>query len=142
MSTLNTYSHLSFHKNLLLPFNESNKGRHLFVALEMSLLRAATLLVRLCTSLVLPKDCISIKAYIFPKLASMPRCLTINPRNFPKAMPNAHLRGFSFIRYVLRILNVSVKMGDMVRCNFGLDEHVVNLNLHGLVDLFFEHHVD
>ena len=47
LSALNACSHLSSHKNPLLPFNESKKGRHFSVALEMNLLRAATLPVRL-----------------------------------------------------------------------------------------------
>ena len=47
LSDLNGFSHFSSHKNLLLPFNESKKGRHLSVALEMNLLRATTLPVKL-----------------------------------------------------------------------------------------------
>ena len=47
LSDPNAYSYFSSHKNLLLPFNESNKGRHSSVALEMNLLRAATLSVKL-----------------------------------------------------------------------------------------------
>ena len=47
LNDLNARSYLSSHKNLLLPFNESKKGMHLLVALEMNLLRAATLPVKL-----------------------------------------------------------------------------------------------
>ena len=75
----------------------------------MNLLRAATLLVRLYTFLVLLKYRMSINACIFSGLAFILGWLTINPRNFPETTPNAHLRGFNFIRYILRILNVSVK---------------------------------
>ena len=47
LSDLNAYSHLSSHENFLLPFNESKKGRHLSMALEIKLLRAATLPIKL-----------------------------------------------------------------------------------------------
>ena len=46
LSDPNACSHLSSHKNLLMPFNESKKGRRLSMALEMNLLRAATLPVK------------------------------------------------------------------------------------------------
>ena len=72
LSALNAWSHLWSHMNLLLPFNESKKGRHFSMALEMNLLRAATLPVRLCTSLVLLGDRISIRVYVFLRLASVP----------------------------------------------------------------------
>ena len=34
------------------------------------------------------------------------------------------------------------QVGDVVKCNFGLDEYVINIDLHCLIDLFFEHHID
>ena len=68
---------------------------HLSMALEMNLLRVATHLVRLYTSLVLLRDRVSIRACIFSGLASMPHWLTINPRNFQEAMLTAHLRGLA-----------------------------------------------
>ena len=46
---------------------------HLYVALEMNLLRAATLPVKLYTSFVLLRNRILIHACIFSGLASMPR---------------------------------------------------------------------
>ena len=103
LSDINTCSHLSSHKNLLLPFSESKKGRHLSVALEINLLRAATLPVKLWTSFILLGDLMLMRACIFSGLASILQWLTIKPKNFLEATPNAHFNGFSFIRYLLRI---------------------------------------
>ena len=70
------------------------------MALEIDLLRATMLPVKLCTSFVLLGDHMSINTCIFSGLASISRWLTINLGNVLDAMPNAH---FS----TLRILNVS-----------------------------------
>ena len=75
----------------------------------MNLLRATTIPVRLYTSFVLLGDCISISACIFSGLGYVHHYLTMNPSNFLGAMPNVHFSGFSFIRYILRVLNVSAK---------------------------------
>ena len=107
LSDLNACSHLSSHKNLLLSFNESKKRRHLSVTLEMNLLRAATLPVRLWTSFVLVGDRMSIRAYIFSRLPSIPLWLTMKLRNFLKATLNVHFSRFNFIRYFRRITKVS-----------------------------------
>ena len=66
------------------------------MAFKINLLRAATLPVRLCTSLVLLEDHMSNRAFIFSGLAYMPRWLTMNPKNFPEATPKVHLRGVEF----------------------------------------------
>ena len=45
--------------------------------------------------------------FIFSGFASIPRWLTMKPRNFPADTPKAHLDGFSFMLYFLRIRNAS-----------------------------------
>ena len=79
------------------------------VALETNLLRAATLPVRDYTSLVVLGEHISRMALTFLGFASIPFCETINPRNFPEETPKAHLDGFNFMWYCLRVLNVSLR---------------------------------
>ena len=52
-------------------------------------------------------DGMSSTAFILSGFASIPRLLTMKPRNFPADTPKAHLAGFSFILYFLRIWNAS-----------------------------------
>ena len=99
--------HSSVHSNAF--FRTLKNGKHLSVALETNLLRAATRPVRDCTSLIFCGGFISRIALIFSGLASIPLCETMNPRNFPEATPKAHLLGFNFILYRLSVLKVSCK---------------------------------
>ena len=46
-------------------------------------------------------------AFILSGFASIPPLLTMKPKNFPADTPKAHLAGFSFILYSLRIWNAS-----------------------------------
>ena len=41
--------------------------------------------------------------FILSGFASIPRLLTIKPRNFPTETPEAHLAGFNFMLYSLKI---------------------------------------
>ena len=43
--------------------------------------------------------------FILSRFASIPRLLTMKPKNFPAETPKAHLDGFSFLLYSLRIWN-------------------------------------
>ena len=79
------------------------------VAFETNLLRAAILPVRDYTSLTVLGEDISRMALTFLGFASMPLCETINLRNFPEETPKAHLDGFSFMLYRLRVSNVSLR---------------------------------
>ena len=90
-------------------FKVLKKGRHLSVVLETKLLRAATLLVRDCTSFIVFGEDISIMALTFSGFASIPLCDIMKLRNFPKESPKAHLAGFSFMLYCLSVLNVSLR---------------------------------
>ena len=90
-------------------FKVLKKGRHLFVALETNLLRAATLPVSDCTSLIVFGEDISRIALTFSGFASIPLHDTINPRNFPEETLKAHLDGFNFMLYCLSVLIVSLR---------------------------------
>ena len=52
-------------------------------------------------------DGMSSTAFILSGFASIPRLLTMKPRNFPAETPKAHLVGFNFILYSLKIWNTS-----------------------------------
>ena len=43
--------------------------------------------------------------FILFGFASIPQLLTIKPKNFPAETPKAHLAGFGFMLYSLRIWN-------------------------------------
>ena len=42
-------------------------------------------------------------AFILYEFASIPRLLTMKPKNFPADTPEAHLAGFNFMLYSLKI---------------------------------------
>ena len=48
-------------------------------------------------------------AVILSGFASIPRLLTIKPKNFPAETPKAHLARFNFILYFFRIWNASAR---------------------------------
>ena len=52
-------------------------------------------------------DGMSSTTFILSGFASIPRLLTMKPRNFSADTPNAHLAGFNFMLYSLRIWNAS-----------------------------------
>ena len=60
-------------------------------------LNAAILPVRRLMSLMFDGGNISSTAFILYGFASIPRLLTIKPKNFQAETPKAHLAGFSFI---------------------------------------------
>ena len=73
------------------------------------MLRAATLPMKDCTSLIVFEEDISRMALTFFGFASIPLCDTMKPRNFPKDTPKEHLVEFSFILYCLSMLNISLR---------------------------------
>ena len=46
-------------------------------------------------------------SFILSIFASIPRLLTIKPKNFLAETPKAHLAGFNFMLYSIRIWNAS-----------------------------------
>jgi len=76
-------------------------------AFETNLLRAATHLVRLCTSLTFFGSSMLSIAWILSGFASIPLYETMKLRNFPDETPKAHLLRFSFMLYHLSMSKVS-----------------------------------
>ena len=99
--------HLSVHSNVFLRILKN--GKHLSIALETNLLRAATRLVRDWTSLIFRGGFMSSIAWVLSGFALIPLWETINPRNFPDNTPKAHLLGFNFMLYYLSVSNVSCR---------------------------------
>jgi hypothetical protein len=94
---------------LVLAFQEFEKGSPLSPSREMNLFRAAIHPVSFCTSLIVAGASMSVMAVIFIGLASVPRLLMMNPSNFPDCTPKMHLVGLSFHRNLRRLPNVSSK---------------------------------
>ena len=58
---------------------------------------------------MLDGDDISSIAFILSGFVSIPRLLTIKPKNFPAETPKAHFAGFNFMLYSFRIRNASTR---------------------------------
>ena len=54
-------------------------------------------------------DGMSSTAFILYGFASIPRLLTIKPKNFLAETPKAHLAGFKFMLYSFKIWNASAR---------------------------------
>lgn len=93
----------------LSPFKTLKNGEDLSVAFEIKQLSTTIRLVKLWTSFRFWEDLISIRAQIFLGLSSIPLWLSIYPRNFLDATPNAHLRGLGLILYLRRIWKVLLR---------------------------------
>ena len=101
----NAFWHSSVHSN---DFLETRKnGRHLSVALETNLFRAATLPFKLYTAFTVLGGSSSNMSRTFSGLTSIPLWDTMKPKNFPAVTPNTHLLGFNFMLYDRRVSNVS-----------------------------------
>jgi hypothetical protein len=100
-------SHSLLHVNAFLRILK--KGRHLSVDREMNWFRAAILPVSCYNCLMVRGGCISRTTFTFLGLASIPFCETMNPKNFPKETPKAHLDGFSFNLWSFSVLKVSLR---------------------------------
>lgn len=101
----------------------------------MNRFSAACFLVRLCTSLIVRGDFISVIALICSGLALIPRWLTINPMNFSEHTLNAHIFGLSFIMYLLSNSKVSSKCS---MCSIGsLDFVIISSTYTSIVHLIY-----
>lgn len=76
---------------------------------DMNRLSAATRPVNFFTSLTFLGDYMFIISLIWLGFASIPLCVTMQPKNVPAATPNVRLVGLSFIPYILRTINASEK---------------------------------
>ena len=97
----------SVHSNAFLRILKN--GKHLSMALETNLLRAATHPMSDWTSLIFCGGFISSITWILLRLALISLCETIKPRNFPDDTPKAHLLGFNFMLYYRNVSNVSCR---------------------------------
>ena len=102
-------------------------------------MRAATLPVRDCTSLIVFREDISRIALTFLGFASIPLCDTMKSRNFPEETPKAHLDGFQLHTVLSECIERLLKIVQMVLFFFTLDEHIVHIYFHVLLNLFAEH---
>ena len=105
--------HSSVHLNAFL--RTLKKGKHLSVAFETNLFKAATHLVRDWTSLTFFGGSMFIIAWILSGFTSIPLYETMNLRNFPDETSKVHLLGFSYILYRLSVSKVSCRSS---RCFF------------------------
>ena len=101
----NAFWHSSVHSKDFL--STQKKGKHLSVALEMNLFRAATFPFKLCIAFNVLGGSSYNMARTFSGLTSIPLWDTMKSKNFPTVTPNTHLLGFNFMLYDRRVLNVS-----------------------------------
>ena len=96
-NSIKVFSYSGLHKEEVFFLMLLKNGSHLSDIREINLLRAAIFPVNLCTSLIdfgvsIPEmDCNCVG------LASMPRLVTICPKNCPEDTQNAHFAGFNRI---------------------------------------------
>ena len=93
----NAFWHSSVHSKDF--FSTRKKGKHLSVALETNLFRAATFPFKLYNAFTVLGGFRSKMARTFSELTSIPLWDTMKPKNFPAVTPNTHLLGFSFMLY-------------------------------------------
>ena len=104
--SMNARSHSSFHSARLAPLRVAKKGFKQSVNREIKRSRAANRPVS-CWIPFLELGAGDYKmALSCAGLASIPLWVTIKPRNRPALTPMAHFKGFSFIPYSMRRLNV------------------------------------
>jgi len=72
-----------------------------------------------CTSLMFAGLLMSMMVWHFSGLASIPRCVSMKPRNFPPSTPNVHFLGFSLMLYARKGLKTCVRSA---KCCFALGD--------------------
>ena len=98
----NARSHSSFHSARLAPLRVVKKGFNRSMNREIKRSRAANRPVS-CWIPFLELGAIDYRMVLScTRLASIPLCVTMKPRNLPAQTPKVHFRGFSFIPYSLR----------------------------------------
>lgn len=90
LSLENASSHSSVQSRPLLFFIVVKNGLHLLVDRDRKLLRVVACPVRLCISFLVLGYLIYMVALIKSRLASIPRLVTILPKNFPNDTPKVH----------------------------------------------------
>ena len=80
---------------------------YLSLALDTNRLNGTILPVRRWTSFMFDSGGMSSTTFILSGFTSIPQLLTIKPENFLAETPKAHLAGFNFMLYSLKIWNAS-----------------------------------
>ena len=101
-----TKIHSSVHSNPFHLFNNWKKGLHLFADREMNQFRAVVIPVNFRTSLGFRGGCKLSIALIWSRLTSIPRCVTMYPKNFPDLTPKEHLEALSRSLCLLKISKI------------------------------------
>ena len=104
--SMNARSHSSFHSARLAPLRVVKKGFKWSVNREIKRSRAASRSINCWIPFLKlgAGDCKMALSCV--RLASIPHWVTIKPRNRLALTPKAHFKGFSFMPYSLRRLNV------------------------------------
>ena len=97
------------HSNLSCRLRSLKKGRPRLPSLDKNWFKAAMQPVSFWTSLIVAGASMDMMAFIFSRLASIPRLLMMKPSSFPDGMQKTHLVGLSFQRNFRRLLKVSYR---------------------------------
>jgi len=93
--------------------------------------------ISLCTSFKFYGFCKSRMVAHLSGLASIPRAVSMNPRNFPVATPNTSLVGFNLLLYLQIWLITSMRASTWLRAP-RFDHHVVHVNLYSTTYLLLK----
>lgn len=107
LSSSNAVWHSSIHWKSFGFFRVWKKGRHYLANFETKSLSTTILSISICTSFTIFSSLIYLIAWVFLKFASIPQCDTINLKNLPEVTPKEHMAGFSFIRYLCKVVKDS-----------------------------------
>ncbi|KAI5323668.1 hypothetical protein L3X38_032740 [Prunus dulcis] len=106
--------------------------------LEWNRLRAPALPVRLCISFTVEGDFISRMALICRGCASIPRCVTRYPKNWPEDTPKVHFTWFQLHAILAEQVECLGGVFDVICTLWGLDQHVIHIDFHNFANLLLE----
>ena len=102
-------THSSIHSNPFHLFSNWKKGLHLSAYREMNRFNAAFIPISFWTSLGFHSGCKSLITLIWSRLTSIPKCVTMYPKNFPNPTPKEHLEALRRSLCLLNILKISLR---------------------------------
>lgn len=108
-NSANPSSHSVVHRNFSLFFKHLKNGNARSTNLHMKRDKEATLPLSRCTYFTLLRLHIWMIALHFSKLASIPRLVSIQPKNLSACIPNEHFSVFSLRSNPLMVLKVSFR---------------------------------
>lgn len=109
LTSSKAFWHSGPHSKFLEPFKTAKNGRAFSANLEINRRRAAIQPVSFWISLMHFSASMSMTAWIFSGLASIPRGLIIYPRNFALATPKVHLFGLIFMLFLYSVSKHSLR---------------------------------